>query len=154
MTNHSKPELLFFYGTLMRGDRRGHFLEDEGLARPVGRGTLADAALYSVSDAFPAYLPGGSGEIVGEVWTPIGVTPEDRAANLARALVVTDSIEGYHADSPGNSMYLRVRVTLTDGRSVYTYRWNRGMGGLRPIPSGSWRTHQATLESERMGAWR
>jgi gamma-glutamylcyclotransferase (GGCT)/AIG2-like uncharacterized protein YtfP len=104
--------------------------------------------LYSIGSAFPAFVT-GAGEIVGEVW---------EAANdaiLRGALHVTDAIEGYRERPDGSpdpwSMYLREEHPLiddADGRTVLVYRWNadrrRGMAGLTPIPSGSWREHTRT----------
>jgi gamma-glutamylcyclotransferase (GGCT)/AIG2-like uncharacterized protein YtfP len=135
--------LLFFYGTLMKGDSRGAIGERHGL-RLVGPGKLR-GDLYSVGDSFPAAMP-GDGVILGEVWE----APDD--AILRGALHVTDSIEGYRESDPESSMYLREIHPLLDdeqSREVIVYRWNRGvqfgMRGLHKIESGSWAEYRKTI---------
>jgi gamma-glutamylcyclotransferase (GGCT)/AIG2-like uncharacterized protein YtfP len=130
---------LFFYGTLMSSESRGHVLR--GLAAPVGPATIP-GALYSVgADYFPAYLPTDDVDsvVVGEVW-------EVFPGCEANAVATTDMIESYRPGDP-LSMYVRedVEATFPDGSTadVETYRWNSGGRDLsRRIPGGDWRSYR------------
>lgn len=136
--------LLFFYGTLMSTDSRGHVLRDRDtnvgvidLAVPVAKGTIR-GDLFDVG-WFPAVV-NGDGEVHGEVWE----APSE--AHLRAALGVTDQIEGYREGDP-RSLYLRVEVpllTVNDNRraqpgdTVTTYLWNGSTARLTPMPDGRW----------------
>lgn len=126
---------LFFYGTLMADDVRGHALA--GLAEPIAEATIS-GDLYDVG-FFPALVP-GVGRVVGEVWE---VLPGCEAAALRR----TDAIEGYVPEDPARSLYVRrpVNARLADGSEVVaeTYEWNGRVDGLARIAGGSWRNHAA-----------
>lgn len=130
--------LLFFYGTLMKGHGRNSVVESKGL-RFVGPAKIR-GDFWSVGDSFPAFVD-GPGEIVGEVWE--APTPEI----LADVLRTTDAIEGYRG--PGReseSMYVRETRSTLDGRAVQTYRWNRPTDGwMKPIESGDWAAYEAGL---------
>lgn len=136
--------LLFFYGTLMSRDCRGHVLRqrptDRGvidLAEPVADGTIR-GNLHDVGHgSFPAFCA-GDGEIHGEVWEA------PTHAHLCAALGVTDRIEGYDP-LRWATMYHRVEVPLLTvdgaelepGDTVLTYRWNGPPPGAL-IADGRW----------------
>lgn len=130
------PTNLFFYGTLMSHEGRSHALGD--LAVPVSTGLLR-GDLYSVSDAFPAFVE-GDGVVVGEVWRP----RDER--DLSEILRILDGIEGYVEGRPDWSMYLREeRALLAPNVVAYTYRWNRPVredGHLSKIDGGDWRKYR------------
>lgn len=141
--------LLFFYGTLMSGGERGHVLRDRpvvwggqpdriDLAEPIAAGTIR-GDLYNVAGgAFPALLR-GDGIVHGEVWEARSL------AHFKAVLSVTDRIEGFQADKPERSMYLRVPVPLLSadggdlepGTIVSTYLWNGSVPGDQ-IEDGQW----------------
>lgn len=128
---------LFFYGTLMQGDSRGHVLA--GLGRWVDEASIS-GDLYDVG-YFPALVPTDSERRVrGEVW-------EILPGHEARALEVLDGIEGYDADRPATSLYLRrpVNARLASGEEVLveTYEWNRGTDGMPRIVGGSWKDYRS-----------
>lgn len=128
----------FFYGTLMNRSGRDSYLT--GLAEPVRIAQVEGHALYNVG-AFPAMLP-GDGTVTGELWT---AASEDA---LPALLEMLDSIEGYRADAPERSMYLRQEVTLTDGTVAQTYIWNDLYG--RPLPrieGDDWKPFAAAQEA-------
>jgi len=129
---------LFFYGTLMSREGRGHYLG--GLADPVGPASIR-GTLYDVCGMFPALVEDGSGVAHGEVW-------QVRPGCLAAALRITDRIESFDADWPSWSLYLReLRPLLADpaarddcGRDpVWVYVWN-GTGLGAAVPGGRWRS--------------
>jgi gamma-glutamylcyclotransferase (GGCT)/AIG2-like uncharacterized protein YtfP len=124
-------DLVFFYGTLMAGfDRRRRAGIDDKLTY-VGRGRIR-AALFDVG-LYPAAVPAPEGEVWGEVY---------ELTDPERVLAALDEIEGYSADDPDHSLYLRERteVRMPDGQlaeaSVYFY--NAPLGKAPRIPSGDY----------------
>lgn len=128
-------ENVFFYGTLMTGfDRRRRAGVDDHLAEFIGRGTIA-AELYDLG-IYPAAVPAPDGQVWGEVY---------RMKNRDKALAGLDGIEGYSADDPDRSLYVRqlVDVRLTDGRTekAWVYFYNAPLGRAERIPSGDYLAH-------------
>jgi gamma-glutamylcyclotransferase (GGCT)/AIG2-like uncharacterized protein YtfP len=127
-------DLVFFYGTLMAGfDRRRRAGIDDKLTY-VGRGSIR-AALFDVG-LYPAAVPAPEGQVWGEVYA---------MADAASVLAALDEIEGFSAEDPDHSLYLRARteVGLPDGRraeaSVYFY--NAPLGKAPRIASGDYLEH-------------
>jgi gamma-glutamylcyclotransferase (GGCT)/AIG2-like uncharacterized protein YtfP len=111
---------LFVYGTLMQGERHHDVL---GNAEFLGRArTLPEYDLVLV-DYFPALLPAGQTAVEGELY---------RVEQTAlEALDVLEEVPDY---------YLRVPITLADGRCAETYLLPRDRAGTAPlIPSGNFR---------------
>jgi len=130
-------DLVFFYGTLMAGfDRRRRAGIDDKLTY-VGRGAIR-AALFDVG-LYPAAVPALEGPeniVWGEVYEM--VEPETVLAAL-------DEIEGYRADDPDRSLYVRqeTEVRLPDGSlaSASAYFYNAPLGRAARISSGDYLEH-------------
>jgi gamma-glutamylcyclotransferase (GGCT)/AIG2-like uncharacterized protein YtfP len=125
---------VFFYGTLMTGfDRRRRVDVDDALAF-VGRGSIA-GALFDLG-LFPAAVPSQDHRVWGEVF---------RMLDPEKVLVGLDDIEGYCADQPESSLYLRliVPVTLADGATcqAWVYFYNAPLGHAELIRSGDYLEH-------------
>lgn len=125
------PDLLFVYGTLMRGFRLHHLMT--GQAEFVGEGTVAGRLLDL--GPYPGALAEEPGTIYGEVYRL-------RAPGL---LATLDREEGYRPDAPARSLYLRqpTVVRLADGRAVtaWIYWYHGPRGRAVPIPGGDYRQH-------------
>jgi gamma-glutamylcyclotransferase (GGCT)/AIG2-like uncharacterized protein YtfP len=116
-------ELLFVYGTLMRGFRLHNLLA--GRAEYVGEGEVP-GLLFDLG-AYPAALRGHGGSIRGEVYR----LPDPGF------WVALDSAEGsqYHRGEVGVRMDSGGLVTAC----IY---WHVGpLGGAVPIPGGDYRAH-------------
>jgi gamma-glutamylcyclotransferase (GGCT)/AIG2-like uncharacterized protein YtfP len=115
-------DLLFAYGTLMRGFRLHQLLD--GRAEYAGAGRVA-GQLFDLG-AYPAAVPGSHGAIAGEIY---------RVADPA-LWAMLDSAEGpqYHREE--------VAVERSDGdRAVAFIYWYRGALSGVPIPGGDYRAH-------------
>jgi gamma-glutamylcyclotransferase (GGCT)/AIG2-like uncharacterized protein YtfP len=116
-------DLLFAYGTLMRGLPLHHLIEERAEFVATGSigGRLVDLGGY------PGALPGGSGTIRGEVYRL-------RSADILAAL---DSAEG--PEFPRRLTPVR----LDDGGEVraWTYWFSGSVNGAGPIPHGDYRRH-------------
>jgi gamma-glutamylcyclotransferase (GGCT)/AIG2-like uncharacterized protein YtfP len=116
-------DLLFTYGTLMRGFRLHRLLQDD--AAFVGPGRVA-ARLVDLG-SYPAAVPSADGVVHGEVYRLM-------RPDLWRTL---DSAEGpqYHRDE--------VAVRMVEGGQVTAFiYWYRGpLDRGVPIPGGDYRAH-------------
>jgi gamma-glutamylcyclotransferase (GGCT)/AIG2-like uncharacterized protein YtfP len=127
-------DLVFFYGTLMAGfDRRRRAGIDDNLTY-IGRGVIR-AALFDLG-LYPAAVPAPEGQVWGELY---------RMSQPEAVLSALDEIEGYRADDPDHSLYVRqeANVRLPEGTdalaSVYFY--NAPLGKAERIPSGDYFAH-------------
>ncbi len=116
-------DLLFAYGTLMRGLPLHYLIEERAefvAAGSVG-GRLVDLGRY------PGALPEGAATIRGEVYR----------LQLVDLLAALDSVEG--PEFPRRLTPVR----LDDGRQVraWTYWFNGSVNGAVPIPDGDYRRH-------------
>ncbi len=127
-------DLVFFYGTLMSGFDRRQRAGIDPLLTSVGRGRI-QAALFDLG-IYPAAVPDPEGTVWGEVY---------RTGELDRVLAALDDIEGYRADLPEASLYLRVEVPVIyeNGESgmVWTYFYNAPLGRADRIRSGDYLEH-------------
>jgi gamma-glutamylcyclotransferase (GGCT)/AIG2-like uncharacterized protein YtfP len=125
---------VFFYGTLMTGFDRRRRAGIDSMLQYVGRGRI-QAALFDLG-IYPAAVPDPDGVVWGEVY---------RAIDLDKVLAGLDDIEGYCADQPESSLYLRVEVPVVyeDGASepVWTYFYNAPLGRAERIKSGDYLEH-------------
>jgi gamma-glutamylcyclotransferase (GGCT)/AIG2-like uncharacterized protein YtfP len=127
-------DLVFFYGTLMSGFRRPGRSRIDPQLEPVGRGSIS-AALFDLG-IYPAATPAADGQVWGEV---------HRMIDPPAVLAALDEIEGYRADEPDTSLYLRMETpaVLEDGRTaiVWVYFYNAPLGGAQRVESGDYRRH-------------
>ena len=126
--------LVFFYGTLMAGfDRRRRAGIDSKLTY-VGRGAIR-AALFDLG-LYPAAIPAPDGHVWGEVY---------EMTDPALVLPALDEIEGYSADDPDRSLYLRqqTEVVMPDGElaPAFVYFYNAPLGKAPRIRSGDYLEH-------------
>ena len=127
-------ELVFFYGTLMAGfDRRRRAGIDNKLTY-IGRGSI-EAALFDLG-IYPAAVPAPDGRVWGEVY---------RMSEPQPVLAALDEIEGFSAEDPDRSLYLRgeAEVTLKDGAraTAWVYFYNAPLGRAPRITSGDYLKH-------------
>jgi gamma-glutamylcyclotransferase (GGCT)/AIG2-like uncharacterized protein YtfP len=127
-------DLVFFYGTLMRGfERPGRSRVDPYLS-PQGRGWIS-ATLFDLG-IYPAAIPAGDGCVWGEV---------HRMTEIDTVLAALDEIEGFRASEPDASLYTRVETTVTfaDGRvaDAWAYFYNAPLGRAQRIESGDYLEH-------------
>lgn len=125
---------VFFYGTLMSGFDRRRRAGIDPLLVWVGRGRI-QAALFDLG-IYPAAVPDPDGTVWGEVY---------RTDALEAVLAALDNIEGYRADLPEASLYLRVEVPVIDERGdtspAWTYFYNAPLGRAERIRSGDYLEH-------------
>jgi gamma-glutamylcyclotransferase (GGCT)/AIG2-like uncharacterized protein YtfP len=126
---------VFFYGTLMAPFNRPGRQRITPQLTFKGRGSI-HAALFDLG-IYPAAIPTGDNS---QVWGEVYETTE-----TAPVLAVLDEIEGYRANEPDRSLYMRVlaEVTLADGRveKAWTYFYNAPLGQAQRITSGDYLEH-------------
>lgn len=127
-------ELVFFYGTLMAGfDRRQRAGIDDQLSL-IGRGSIS-AALFDLG-LYPAAIPSPESRVWGELY---------RMTDVPAVLAALDDIEGYRADDPDRSLYIRseASVLLPDGSRTraWVYFYNAPLGQAPRIPAGDYLQH-------------
>ena len=127
-------DLVFFYGTLMRGfEPPGRTRLDDQL-RPIGRGSIS-AALFDLG-LYPAAIPASDSRVWGEVHEML---------EADKVLPALDEIEGYSVSEPVTSLYTReeIPVTMDDGRIVtaWVYFYNAPLGRAERIESGDYLQH-------------
>lgn len=132
--------LLFVYGSLMRGMERASFINNPDKARFISNG-VARGALYDTG-AFPGMIESANGSAVaGEVYELFD--PETFFETL-------DLIEGYWPDQPERSLYVRkvIAVATNEGmKNAWAYIFNQPIAGFAKIASGDFRLQEAAAES-------
>jgi len=127
-------ERVFFYGTLMAGFDRRRRAGMDGQLTFVGRGSIR-ASLFDLG-LYPAAVPSPDGCVWGELYD---------VRDSAAVLSALDDIEGYRADDPDRSLYIRseVAVTLPDGAQypAWVYFYNAPLGRADQIASGDYLQH-------------
>ncbi|MDE2404813.1 MAG: gamma-glutamylcyclotransferase [Sphingomonadales bacterium] len=126
-------DLFFFYGTLVAGGHPAAAGVHRRL-RPLGAATTAGMLLAIADPAgwYPALVP-GVGTVHGKLYAALpGFTPAD--------LAVLDRYEGYRAEEPAGSDYVRRRTPVRDAggqpRRALAYWWNRPAGDAPGIAGG------------------
>jgi gamma-glutamylcyclotransferase (GGCT)/AIG2-like uncharacterized protein YtfP len=106
----------------------------DGKLTYIGRGAIR-AALFDLG-IYPAAVPDPQGHVWGEVYE---MTDADSV------LAALDEIEGYRADDPDRSLYLRQEtdVLLPDGAvaKASAYFYNAPLGKAARIASGDYLEH-------------
>jgi gamma-glutamylcyclotransferase (GGCT)/AIG2-like uncharacterized protein YtfP len=124
-------DLVFFYGTLMRGFQRPGRARIDSLLEPVGRAWIP-AALFDLG-IYPAAVPADDSRVWGEV---------HRMRDEGAVLASLDEIEGYRPAQPDASLYMRIEtpVTFADGQvaSAWAYFYNAPLGRAQRIASGDY----------------
>ena len=114
-------DLVFFYGTLMKGFERSGRSRVEKDLEPQGRGSIG-AVLFDLG-LYPGAVPAAHDRVWGEVHRML-----DREAILA----ALDEVEGYRPGHPEASLYTRVEtpVTFDDGHvaNAWAYFYNAPLG--------------------------
>jgi gamma-glutamylcyclotransferase (GGCT)/AIG2-like uncharacterized protein YtfP len=125
---------VFFYGTLMTGFDRRRRAGIDPMLEYVGRGRI-QAALFDLG-IYPAAVPDPDGVVWGEVY---------RAIDLEKVLAGLDDIEGYCADQPESSLYVREQVPVMyengGAETVWVYFYNAPLGRAERIQSGDYLEH-------------
>lgn len=126
------PQSIFVYGTLKVGGRFARQFDD--LRKSVVKGKIK-GAMFSVHGSYPAVVPEGDNEIIGEVHTYDDAKMEEISARM-------DGIEGYRGQDNPNNLYNKstVEVELEDGKKIEatTYFFNHGIEGLEKVADGVW----------------
>jgi gamma-glutamylcyclotransferase (GGCT)/AIG2-like uncharacterized protein YtfP len=127
-------EHVFFYGTLMTPFNRPGRQRVSPQLRFTGRGTI-HAALFDLG-IYPAAIPATDTRVWGEVHQM-----QDRESVLHSL----DEIEGYSAEEPDSSLYMRVETPVTfEGGHVafaWVYFYNAPLGRAPRIESGDYLEH-------------
>ncbi|HMF95804.1 MAG TPA: gamma-glutamylcyclotransferase family protein [Vicinamibacterales bacterium] len=127
-------DLVFFYGTLMRGFKRAGRARVDAKLTPQGRGSIG-ATLFDLG-LYPAAIPATDSRVWGEV---------NRMTDVETVLAALDEIEGFRPAEPDRSLYTRVEtpVTFEDGHvaSAWAYFYNAPLGGAQRIESGDYLEH-------------
>ena len=127
-------DLVFFYGTLMKGFERAGRSRVEAKLTPMGAGSIG-AALFDLG-IYPAAIPSSDSRVNGEVY---------RISEPDSVLAVLDELEGHRPSEPDTSLYRRIEapVTMDDGqvRTAWVYFYNAPLGQAQRIESGDYREH-------------
>jgi gamma-glutamylcyclotransferase (GGCT)/AIG2-like uncharacterized protein YtfP len=128
MKAKTKVKFLFAYGTLMTKHRASLYTGTKYIKEAALVGTLIDLVAY------PGYLMEGNTVVKGEL---LELTDEYVLKNL-------DAYEGFHENSPANSLYLRVVTKTLEGDLCYVYVYNHEHAQQDIIVSGDWKNPDAT----------
>jgi len=127
-------DLVFFYGTLMKGFERAGRSGVEAKLTPMGCGSIG-GALFDLG-IYPAAIPSSDSRVTGELY---------RISDLDSVLAVLDELEGHRPSEPDTSLYRRTEapVTMDDGQVVqaWVYFYNAPLGQAQRIESGDYRQH-------------
>ena len=117
-------DLVFVYGTLMRGQSRHHEMED-GCHFVCNGNTQGD--LYRVSD-YPGIV-NGKGTVKGELY---------RTSDAFEVMQRLDWVEGVCGDRPLFNRVIRKIETAQGELWAYSYNYNRVADEAQLISSGEW----------------
>jgi gamma-glutamylcyclotransferase (GGCT)/AIG2-like uncharacterized protein YtfP len=130
---------IFVYGTLRSGSQNKFFNLLKSNSKRIGPGKL-NARLYDLGQ-YPGAKPGKDGReiTVGDVYE----IEQKRWSELIDKL---DEYEGFDADNPDNSEYIRKEETIKMGAknvTAWIYWYNLPLRGRRPIKMGDYIMHKA-----------
>ena len=133
---------LFVYGTLLSGIVPPTLAPLMSKLAFEGPATLP-GELFDLGP-YPAAMPilDASSLIHGELYA----LPADPSV-----LAILDNYEGHFPDRPNQSLFRRIRVTVTrgDGRTVpaWMYAWNRPTENAVPIANGDYRAAKSPVRT-------
>lgn len=134
-------DLFAFYGIL-----RSANLEDFGI---VHGPALLHGNIWSVQDAFPAYMPSARGRVMATLFEPYPDTLNDLVLQL-------DQIESFFPDNLDHSMYIRLQCLADtpsgDQVEAWTYIWNGSVDQYRHVKSGNWMLDRADIMQRYINA--
>lgn len=127
-----ETNLLFVYGSLMRGMERAAFMGSTDKARFLAPGSVT-GVLYDTG-AFPGMKEENNASLVHgelyELFDPITF------------FETLDLIEGYWPEQPERSLFVRKRVvahTAAGEQTAWAYILNQALADAKPILSGDYR---------------
>ena len=127
-----ETNLLFVYGSLMRGMERAAFMSNVDKARFVATGSVT-GVLYDTG-AFPGMKEDdGTSLVQGELYELL---------DPITFFETLDLIEGYWPEQPERSLFVRKRVvarTAAGEQTAWAYILNQALADAKPIPSGDYR---------------
>ena len=127
-------DLVFFYGTLMRGFQRRVQAQIDAALTVRGRGWIR-AALFDLGD-YPGAIPASDGRVWGELY---------RMKDVDAVLAALDEIEDFRPAEPDASLYRRVetQVAQEDGRveTAWVFFYNAPLSQAPRIESGDYREY-------------
>lgn len=144
--DHHSCNLLFVYGTLMKGmgnafaDQLSSTSEFLGSATAIGR-------LYDYQNEYPCAVENSvtRNMIQGELYRL--TAPESLLPSL-------DAYEDCYPDNPKRSLFIRkitpVRTHLGTQSTAWMYFWNRPTDALTLIPTGDYRSYRFTVADKRL----
>ena len=131
-----ETNLLFVYGSLMRGMERANFLDNPDKARFAGAGA-ARGILYEAG-SFPGMIESANGSLVaGELY---------ELFDAETFFETLDLIEGCWPDQPERGLYMRKIITVATNqgeRRAWAYLFNQPVAGYARIASGDFRRAEA-----------
>jgi gamma-glutamylcyclotransferase (GGCT)/AIG2-like uncharacterized protein YtfP len=135
-----ETNLIFVYGSLMRGMERASFINNPDKARFVSPGT-ARGTLYDAG-SFPGMIESANGSMVaGELY---------ELFDAETFLETLDLIEGYWPDQPERSLYERkiIPVSTHEGmKMAWAYIFNQPVTGFQKIACGDFRRWESAAPS-------
>ena len=138
------------YGTLMSGQANPLAPEVRAALASLGPCRIS-GALYAIGPAFifPGLLDQPAAAVRGELFR---IEP----ARASAVLAALDAYEGFDADDPQGSAYIRRMVRLRQpALDAWLYVYNPAATGAQmiPIPSGDWTDFRATRRSPVSPSW-
>jgi gamma-glutamylcyclotransferase (GGCT)/AIG2-like uncharacterized protein YtfP len=127
----ARTPLVAVYGTLKRGLRNHHWLQDADF---LGTDSLTTARLYDLGP-YPGAKPEPSRGIDIEVFRVD-----------ARLLADLDRLEGYRVRQPRRGVYDRA-IHATAFGPAWLYLYNPSVAGYPAIDAGGWRPHDTPRPS-------
>lgn len=126
-------DLMFFYGSLQRGEYPYKHLELASMLEFV------DAVTYSGElrdmGQYPACKPGGTA-VQGELFKVRDV----------KVAAILDHFERFDETNLEQSLYLRERITLVSGVQAWTYLYNQDFSDQPVIESGDWLAYKKATQ--------
>ncbi len=128
-----QSDLMFFYGSLQRGEYPYKHLELASMLEFVDSvtylGELRDMGQY------PACKPGETA-VHGELFKVKDI----------KVAAILDHFERFDETNPEQSLYLRERITLESGVQAWTYLYNQDFSDRPVIENGDWLAYKKATQ--------